>query len=65
MCEVLDNVKFCDNLLLLIVVLGKDIVGELVVVDLVKMLYLLVVGIIGFGKFVGVNVMILSMFYKV
>lgn len=29
------------------------------------MLYLLVVGIIGFGKFVGVNVMILSMFYKV
>lgn len=65
MCEVLDNVKFCDNLSLLIVVLGKDIVGELVVVDLVKMLYLLVVGIIGFGKFVGVNAMILSMFYKV
>lgn len=29
------------------------------------MSYLLVAGIIGFGKFVGVNAMILSMFYKV
>lgn len=65
MREVLDNVKFRDNSSLLIVVLGKDIVGESVVVDLAKMSYLLVAGIIGFGKFVGVNAMILSMFYKV
>lgn len=35
------------------------------VVDLFKMFYVLVVGIIGLGKLVGVNVMILSMLYKV
>lgn len=45
-------------------VLGVDIFGKLVIVDLVKMFYLLVVGIIGLGKFVGVNVMILSLLYK-
>lgn len=49
----------------LILVFGKDIVGCLIVVDLVCMFYLLVVGIIGLGKLVVVNVMVLSLLYKV
>lgn len=45
-------------------VLGQDIAGEAVVVDLAKMPHVLVAGTTGSGKSVGVNVMILSMLYK-
>lgn len=45
-------------------VLGQDIAGEAVVVDLSKMPHVLVAGTTGSGKSVGVNVMILSMLYK-
>ncbi|EPW5452512.1 DNA translocase FtsK [Escherichia coli] len=62
--EVLDNAKFRDNPSPLTVVLGKDIAGEPVVADLVKMPHLLVAGTTGSGKSVGVNAMILSMLYK-
>ncbi|HAH6053391.1 TPA: DNA translocase FtsK [Escherichia coli] len=62
--EVLDNAKFRDNPSPLTVVLGKDIAGEPVVVDLAKMPHLLVAGTTGSGKSVGVNAMILSMLYK-
>ncbi|EPU1396261.1 TPA: DNA translocase FtsK [Klebsiella pneumoniae] len=62
--EVLDNAKFRDNPSPLTVVLGKDIAGDPVVVDLAKMPHLLVAGTTGSGKSVGVNAMILSMLYK-
>lgn len=46
------------------VVLGKDISGEKVVIDLVKTPHLLIAGATGAGKSVCVNSMILSMLYK-
>ncbi|WP_088329201.1 DNA translocase FtsK [Lacimicrobium sp. SS2-24] len=48
----------------LTMVLGKDISGKPVVVDLARMPHLLVAGTTGSGKSVGVNVMILSLLYK-
>ncbi|QJR82680.1 DUF87 domain-containing protein [Alteromonas pelagimontana] len=48
----------------LTMVLGADISGKPVVVDLAKMPHLLVAGTTGAGKSVGVNVMILSLLYK-
>lgn len=48
----------------LTMVLGADISGNPVVVDLGKMPHLLVAGTTGSGKSVGVNVMILSLLYK-
>ena len=48
----------------LTMVLGADISGEPVIVDLAKMPHLLVAGTTGSGKSVGVNVMILSLLYK-
>ncbi|MCV2884075.1 DNA translocase FtsK 4TM domain-containing protein [Aestuariibacter sp. AA17] len=48
----------------LTMVLGADIAGNPVVVDLAKMPHLLVAGTTGSGKSVGVNVMILSLLYK-
>jgi len=48
----------------LTMVLGADIGGKPVVVDLAKMPHLLVAGTTGSGKSVGVNVMILSLLYK-
>jgi S-DNA-T family DNA segregation ATPase FtsK/SpoIIIE len=48
----------------LTLVLGDDIAGQPVVVDLAKMPHLLVAGTTGSGKSVGLNAMILSILFK-
>lgn len=64
----LQEVLSCENFEAsespLTMVLGKDIAGKPVVVDLARMPHLLVAGTTGSGKSVGVNAMILSLLYK-
>ncbi len=62
--EVISCQAFQGNESPLTMVLGADISGKPVVVDLAKMPHLLVAGTTGSGKSVGVNVMILSLLYK-
>lgn len=62
--EVIGCEAFQSNDSALTMVLGSDISGDPVVVDLAKMPHLLVAGTTGSGKSVGVNVMILSLLYK-
>ena len=62
--EVISCDSFQSNASNLTMVLGADISGKPVVVDLAKMPHLLVAGTTGSGKSVGVNVMILSLLYK-
>jgi len=62
--EVISCPEFEEASSALTMVLGKDIAGEPVVVDLAKMPHLLVAGTTGSGKSVGVNTMIVSLLYK-
>ncbi|MCC5879085.1 MAG: DNA translocase FtsK 4TM domain-containing protein [Idiomarina sp.] len=62
--EVISCEAFQKSTSPLTMVLGKDISGKPMVVDLAKMPHLLVAGTTGSGKSVGVNVMILSLLYK-
>ncbi|MFN4289794.1 MAG: DNA translocase FtsK [Permianibacter sp.] len=62
--EVIASREFDDSKSPLSMVLGKDISGKPVVVDLAKMPHLLVAGTTGSGKSVGLNAMLLSMLYK-
>lgn len=62
--EVIECQAFQTNESVLTMVLGADISGKPVIVDLAKMPHLLVAGTTGSGKSVGVNVMILSLLYK-
>lgn len=62
--EVINDEGFQSSASPLTMVLGVDISGKPVVVDLAKMPHLLVAGTTGSGKSVGVNVMILSLLYK-
>lgn len=64
MRDVLDSEEFTQSESHLSMVLGQDIAGKPVVVDLGKMPHLLVAGTTGSGKSVGVNVMITSLLYK-
>ncbi|MEP1445821.1 MAG: DNA translocase FtsK 4TM domain-containing protein [Paraglaciecola sp.] len=62
--EVITDDVFQSSESALTMVLGADISGKPVFVDLAKMPHLLVAGTTGSGKSVGVNVMILSLLYK-
>ena len=62
--EILSSPVFTDTKSKLTVALGKDIAGTPVVGDLAKMPHLLVAGMTGSGKSVGVNGMIMSMLFK-
>ncbi|MEI6893269.1 MAG: DNA translocase FtsK 4TM domain-containing protein [Colwellia sp.] len=62
--EVISCSAFTESSSPLAMVLGKDIAGDPVVVDLGKMPHLLVAGTTGSGKSVGVNTMIVSLLYK-
>ncbi|MDO4693301.1 MAG: DNA translocase FtsK 4TM domain-containing protein [Eikenella sp.] len=62
--EILSSPVFTGAESKLTVALGKDIAGQPVVADLAKMPHLLVGGMTGSGKSVGVNAMIMSMLYK-
>ena len=62
--EVIECEAFQSSSSDLTMVLGADISGKPVIVDLAKMPHVLVAGTTGSGKSVGVNVMILSLLYK-
>ena len=59
----LDN-EFKKTKAALPLILGKDIAGRAVVIDLARTPHLLVAGTTGSGKSVGINAMILSLLYK-
>ncbi len=62
--ETLASEEFKQSKSPLSMVLGADISGQPVVVDLAKMPHLLVAGTTGSGKSVGVNTMLISLLYK-
>jgi S-DNA-T family DNA segregation ATPase FtsK/SpoIIIE len=62
--EILGSQVYNEARSLLTMGLGKDIVGNPVVVDLARMPHVLVAGTTGSGKSVGINAMILSLLYK-
>ena len=64
LAEILGSQAYNEARSLLTLGLGKDIVGNPVVVDLAKMPHVLVAGTTGSGKSVGINAMILSLLYK-
>ena len=61
--EILGSQVYNEAKSMLTMGLGKDIVGNPVVVDLAKMPHVLVAGTTGSGKSVGINAMILSLLY--
>ena len=62
--ELLSSASFEDQSAALPIVLGKNIAGDPVVVDLAPMPHLLIAGTTGSGKSVGLNCMILSLLYR-
>ncbi len=62
--DILESQRFAQSKSPVSLVLGKDIAGFPVVVDLAKMPHLLVAGTTGSGKSVSLNAMLLSMLFK-
>lgn len=62
--EVIDQQQYRDAKSKLTVALGKDITGDFVYSDLVKMPHLLIAGTTGSGKSVCLNTMIVSILYN-
>ena len=62
--ELLTSPAYEDSKAKLPLTLGKDIGGEPIIADLASMPHLLVAGTTGSGKSVAINVMILSLLYK-
>ena len=62
--ELLESAEFERTAAKLALVLGKDIGGTPVVVDLARMPHLLIAGTTGSGKSVAINTMILSLIYR-
>jgi S-DNA-T family DNA segregation ATPase FtsK/SpoIIIE len=62
--ELLASSEYDSNTSRLPLALGKDIGGQPVIADLTRMPHLLVAGTTGSGKSVAVNVMILSLLYR-
>lgn len=62
--EVIDSKKFRNFKSDLAIGLGKDIAGNIVIVDLSKMPHLLIAGATGSGKSVCINSLIVSLLYK-
>jgi S-DNA-T family DNA segregation ATPase FtsK/SpoIIIE len=62
--ELLSTDAYHDTKAALPLVLGKDIAGNSVIVDLTRMPHLLIAGTTGSGKSVAINTMILSLLYR-
>lgn len=62
--EMLESKQYSKSDYSLPIILGKNISGEPIIVDLAKMPHLLIAGTTGSGKSVGINAMILSLLYK-
>ena len=62
--DVIDTKEFYDSKAPLTFVLGKDIAGAIKICDLVSMPHLLVAGSSGSGKSVCLNVLLISLLYK-
>jgi S-DNA-T family DNA segregation ATPase FtsK/SpoIIIE len=62
--EILESQRYAQSRSPVTLVLGKDIAGSPVVVELAKMPHLLVAGTTGSGKSVSLNAMLLSMLFK-
>ncbi len=62
--ELLESAQYESSSTALGLILGKDIGGGPVIADLARMPHLLIAGTTGSGKSVGINVMILSLLYR-
>ncbi len=62
--ELIENKEYRFSQASLPVILGKDIGGEIMIADLAKMPHLLIAGTTGSGKSVGLNVIILSLLFR-
>ena len=62
--DMLESQRYAQSRSPVSLVLGKDISGNPIIVDLIKMPHLLVAGTTGSGKSVSLNAMLLSMLFK-